>query len=71
MTDKKAGLHAVRGRKGGRPRGLSKKAPLAESLYRERERSISEICEHLYISKPTLYRYLRADRSQLARLPKS
>ena len=62
----KAGLQAARarGRKGGRPRGLSKKAQdkarLAESLYRERERSISEICEHLDISKPTLYRYLRA-----------
>ncbi len=61
----KAGLAAARarGRKGGRPKGLSKKAKdkarLAESLYKERERSISEICEYLSISKPTLYRYLR------------
>lgn len=61
----RAGLDAARarGRKGGRPRGLSKKAQdkarLAESLYREKERSISEICDHLGISKPTLYRYLR------------
>ncbi|MEO1261612.1 MAG: recombinase family protein [Bacteroidota bacterium] len=61
----KAGLAAARarGRNGGRPQGLSKKAQdkarLAESLYRERERSISEICDHLGISKPTLYRYLR------------
>ena len=60
----KAGLNAARtrGRKGGRPKGLSKnaqvKACLAESLYRERERSISEIWNHLEISKPTLYRYL-------------
>ena len=61
----KAGLKAARarGRKGGRPKGLSKKAQdkarLAESLYKEREHSISEICNHLDISKPTLYRYLR------------
>lgn len=61
----KAGLTAARarGRKGGRPKGLSKKAQdkarLAESLYKENERSISEICDHLSISKPTLYRYLR------------
>jgi len=61
----KAGLSAARarGRKGGRPKGLSKKAKdkarLAESLYKERIRSISEICSHLEISKPTLYRYLR------------
>ena len=62
----KAGLQAARarGRKGGRPKGLSKKAQdkvrLAESLYIEKERSIIEICNHLSISKPTLYRYLRA-----------
>ena len=60
-----AGLEAarIRGRLGGRPRGLSKKAQdkarLAESLYRERERSLNEICNHLDISRPTLYRYLR------------
>jgi DNA invertase Pin-like site-specific DNA recombinase len=62
----KAGLEAARarGRSGGRPKGLSKKAQdkarLAESLYKEKERSIAEICDHLGISKPTLYRYLRA-----------
>ena len=62
----KAGLQAARarGRKGGRPKGLSKKAQdkarLAESLYKEKERSIGEICDHLHISKPTLYRYLRS-----------
>lgn len=64
-TRTKAGLKAARsrGRHGGRPKGLSKKAldkaRLAESLYKEKERSISEICDHLDISKPTLYRYLR------------
>lgn len=62
----KAGLAAARarGRKGGRPKGLSAKAQdkarLAESLYLEKQRSISQICQHLDISKPTLYRYLRA-----------
>lgn len=61
----KAGLAAARarGRKGGRPKGLSQKAKdkarLAESLYKEKERTIAEICEYLSISKPTLYRYLR------------
>ena len=61
----KAGLQAARarGRKGGRPKGLSKKAQdkarLSESLYKERERYIAEICNHLHISKPTLYKYLR------------
>lgn len=65
-TRTKAGLEAARarGRKGGRPKGLSKKAEdkarLAESLYTEKKRSISEICDHLHISKPTLYRYLRS-----------
>lgn len=62
----KAGLEAarLRGRRGGRPKGLSKKAQdkarLAESLYLEKKRSISEICNHLDISKPTLCRYLRS-----------
>ena len=70
-TRTKAGLEAARarGRKGGRPKGLSKKAQdkarLAESLYKEKERSIKEICDHLNISKPTLYRYLRARGVQI------
>ena len=62
----KAGLAAARarGRKGGRPKGLSKKAQdkarLAESLYKENVNSISEICDYLSITKSTLYRYLRS-----------
>lgn len=61
----KAGLKSARarGRLGGRPKGLSKQAQnksrLAESLYKEKELSIKEICDYLSISKPTLYRYLR------------
>ena len=65
-TRTKAGLEAARarGRIGGRPKGLSKKAQdkarLAESLYTENKRSIKEICDHLDITKPTLYRYLKS-----------
>jgi DNA invertase Pin-like site-specific DNA recombinase len=60
-----AGLEAARarGRKGGRPAGLSKqakaKAMAAETLYREGELSVHEICDQLGISKPTLYSYLK------------
>ena len=60
-----AGLAAARarGRIGGRPSGLSrdaqKTAMATEVLYKEREFTISEICEKLQISKPTLYNYLR------------
>lgn len=61
----KAGLAAARarGRKGGRPKGLSKKAQhtaiIAEKLYQERKLSTQEICEQLSISRGTLYNYLR------------
>lgn len=61
----KAGLASARarGRTGGRPKGLSKeasdKAMLAETLYKQEEMSINEICSHLNISRATLYKYLR------------
>ena len=61
----KAGLEAARarGRKGGRPKGLSNqakdKAMIAENLYKERKLSTKQICEHLSASKMTLYNYLR------------
>ena len=61
----KAGLSAARarGRVGGRPKGLSKKAQhtaiIAEKLYQERELTVKEICEQLSISRGTLYNYLR------------
>jgi len=61
----RAGLEAARarGRKGGRPKGLSKKAKhtamLAQSYYEAGELSIREICEVLSISRRTLYKYLR------------
>ena len=60
-----AGLAAARarGRKGGRPKGLSNKAQhtaiIAEKLYQEGELTVKGICEQLSISKMTLYNYLR------------
>ncbi|PHN03872.1 hypothetical protein CRP01_23645 [Flavilitoribacter nigricans DSM 23189 = NBRC 102662] len=61
----KAGLEAARarGRKGGRPKGLSKeakdKAMIAETLYRNGEMSVTDICKHLGIARSTLYKYLK------------
>jgi DNA invertase Pin-like site-specific DNA recombinase len=53
----------ARGRKGGRPKGLSQKAKhtaiIAERLYEEGDLTINEICEQLSISKMTLYNYLQ------------
>jgi DNA invertase Pin-like site-specific DNA recombinase len=60
-----AGLKAARarGRKGGRPRGLTKQAKAtamaAETLYKEGRLTVQAICDQLGISKPTLYSYLR------------
>lgn len=60
-----AGLVAARarGRNGGRPKGLSKKAQqtaiIAETLYQEGQLTVSEICEQLSVSRGTLYKYLR------------
>lgn len=62
----KEGLAAARsrGRIGGRPKGLTKKAEqtsrIAESLWKEGKLLPMEICEQLTISKSTLYRYLAA-----------
>lgn len=61
-----AGLEAARsrGKFGGRPKGLSKKALAtahsAELLYKEGRLSVSEICEQLAITRATLYKYLRS-----------
>lgn len=60
----KAGLESARarGRKGGRPKGLSKegqiKAAATVSLYQQ-GKAVSEICRTLGISKKTFYKYLR------------
>lgn len=60
----KAGLESARarGRKGGRPPGLSKeaqvKAAAAASLHQQKQ-PIARICTTLGISKKTLYKYLK------------
>ena len=60
-----AGLKSARarGRKGGRPKGMSKiateKAAIVEALYRNGTIPVKKIAEQLDISKTTLYLYLR------------
>lgn len=61
-----AGLKSARarGRKGGRPKGMSKsameKATIAEALYKNGTIPVKKIAEQLDISKTTLYLYLRS-----------
>src|SRR5437899_5683065 len=62
-----AGLEAARarGRKGGKPK-LSednRKVAAAKSLYKDKSKSISDICHALNISRATFYRYLNTNRS--------
>jgi len=58
----KAGLTAARarGRKGGRPKGLSKQAlaKAAKTLFAQKDKTAQEIAAILGISRATLYRYL-------------
>lgn len=61
-----AGLNSARarGRKGGRPKGMSKaameKAAIAEALYKNGSIPVKKIAQQLDISKTTLYLYLRS-----------
>lgn len=71
----KVGLESARarGRKGGKPKGLSaeaqKKAARAKVLYDERRLSIDEICKILEIkSKTTLYKYIKFETTRLEEL---
>ena len=60
-----AGLQAARarGRKGGRPKVLdADKRSLVVRLYDEKKHSIDQICKMMGISKPTLYKYIEAER---------
>jgi len=51
----------ARGRLGGRPKALdSEKQQHAIDLYHGKKYTIKVICEIAGISKPTLYKYLRA-----------
>jgi DNA invertase Pin-like site-specific DNA recombinase len=61
-----AGLKSARarGRKGGRPKGMStsamEKAAIAEALYKNGTIPVKKIAEQLDISKTTLYLYVRS-----------
>ncbi|WP_439709820.1 helix-turn-helix domain-containing protein [Vibrio hyugaensis] len=62
-----AGLLAARarGRKGGRPKSLSKdKQALAVKLYDEKVHTVGQICEMMGISKPTLYKYIESSKGK-------
>ena len=62
-----AGLSAARarGRKGGRPKGLSLEAQLkaqyAKKLYDDRSLSIEDICKKVGVSRRTLYNYIHME----------
>lgn len=66
-----AGLKSARarGRKGGRPKGMStsamEKAAIAEALYRNGTIPVKKIAEQLDISKTTLYFYLHSRNVQI------
>jgi len=61
-----AGLSSARarGRKGGRPKGLSEaakeKACVAEALYKQGELSSEQISNQIGVSKTTMYKYLKS-----------
>ena len=62
-----AGLAAARarGRRGGRPKSLdAAKRAIAVNLYDEKKHSVKEICEVMGVSKPTLYKYIKAARTE-------
>jgi DNA invertase Pin-like site-specific DNA recombinase len=51
----------ARGRKGGRRKKLGEKQlAVAVDLYRQKSRTIDEICKAVNISRPTLYKYVAA-----------
>jgi len=59
-----AGLSAARarGRKGGRPKGLTgRRLSIAQDLYNNPQNKIPEILQTLKISKATLYRYIKTE----------
>lgn len=59
----RAGLAAARarGRKGGRPPTLNlEQQRMVYELYQSRKHSIKDLCAMFGISKPTLYKYVRA-----------
>ena len=71
-----AGLTSARarGRKGGRPKGMTQaaieKATIAEALYKNGSIPVKKIAEQLGISKTTLYLYLRYRNVAIGVMPK-
>ena len=62
-----AGLQAAcaRGRRFGRPPALDNEMQRrAVELYEKRNLTVREICELMKISKPTLYKYVKAERQK-------
>ncbi len=59
----------ARGRIGGHPRAPSLNTPekvaIAQSLYNNKQTSISDICSTLRVGRSTLYRYLKASREEV------
>lgn len=60
----------ARGRKGGRPKGLSKdamsKAYAIKALYDRQDKSMKEIAKDMGLSRTTCYRYLKAANAALS-----
>ena len=55
----------ARGRRGGRPKSLdATKRAIAVNPYDEKKHSVKEICEVMGVSKPTLYKYIQAARTE-------
>jgi len=71
-----AGLTSARarGRKGGRPKGMTQaaieKATIAEALYKNGSIPVKKIAEQLGISNTTLYLYLRYRNVDIGVMPK-
>lgn len=70
-----AGLTAARarGRKGGRPKGVSdpNKQKAALALQKDTTRSVKEICEILGVSRNTYYKYVRSEDKTARKKPAS
>ena len=64
-----AGLQTARsrGRQGGRRQKLTaQQVEIGRSLAADPKRSVTSICEHLKISRPTYYRYISSISSNIA-----
>lgn len=68
-----AGLSAARarGRKGGRPQGVSDpiKQKAALALKNDTSRSVAEICQILKVSRNTYYKYIRSEEKPTTKKP--